>query len=271
MRKCRGGMGLSAFLRAAAVSCYQRAGKDRVKAATLMRQECGDSCPDHTARFIGSCVARYEELHSFKDRRRSGRPPKVPAETAARLASILKEGKGDGQRFCDIMDAVVSDGELERQVAQANATKRTLQKAVKKADPKLKHVSVAMKPRLSAEQKEQRRAAAAKLLRRGAKKLKWTVFVDEASCEVVPLKKRKEWIEEGEEPPPAEDPNKRNFKPEKLKWEGSVMYGLGAVEFQLLTGTTHFDPPYEVGPWLSAHSNTRSLRHVQEYMMQLLT
>jgi hypothetical protein len=78
MRKCRGGMGLSAFLRAAAVSCYQRAGKDRVKAATLMRQECGYSCPDHTARFIGSCVARYEELHGFKDRRRSGRPQKFP-------------------------------------------------------------------------------------------------------------------------------------------------------------------------------------------------
>lgn len=244
-------MRISEILRFSALECFERAGHDKVRAAKLMRQKHGASCPDHTARFIESCAARYEEQQSMKDRHRSGRPPKVPGETAARLANILKEGKEDGQRYCDIMDAVVSDVELEGQVTQANATKRTLQKAVKKANPKLKHVSVALKKRLSPEQKEERRAAAATLLRRGAKKLKWTVFVDEASCEVVPAKRRKEWIEEGEEgegAAPAEDPNNRSIKPEKLKWEGSVMYGLGAVEFQLLTGTTNFVPPYEVGP-----------------------
>mgnify|MGYP006925925312 FL=1 len=139
-------MGHSEKLRATAVTYYERCQGDKVKAAKRMRDELGASCPDHTARFIESCAARYEEQHNFNDRGRSGRPQKVPPETATRLARILKEGRRDGQPFCDIMEAAVSDPIVEGQVVQAQATTRTIKRAVRKANPNLVQTSVAMKP-----------------------------------------------------------------------------------------------------------------------------
>jgi hypothetical protein len=158
----------------------------------------------------------------------------------------LEEGKEDGEPFFDIREAAATDPQLEGQITQAHATMRTIRRAVQKANPSLTQTSVAMKPMLTEVQQEGRRAAAARLLRRGAKKLKWTVFADEASCEVTPMKKMKAWSKKGKPPPPINDAHKRNYKPMKLKWMGSVMHGVGAVEFQLLTGTTHFESAYKV-------------------------
>lgn len=239
-------MGHSADLRAAAISCFDRSGHDKVKAAQLMREECGASCPGHTTRFIETCARRYQERHDLRDRRRPGRPHKVKPETAARLAQILERGREDGQPFFEIEEAMAADPRLEDEILESNATKRTIKNAVMSANHDLLHKTVDIKPLLTPQQLQGRRDAAARLLSSSAKKLNWTVFVDEASCEVAPLKRRKVWSVRGKLAPPITDKLKNIYKPMKLKWMGAVMHGVGAVSFQFLTGTTGFESPYKV-------------------------
>lgn len=112
----------------------------------------------------------------------------------------------------------------------------------------LVHKTVALKPSLTDGQKSERRDAAATLLRRSANKLKWTVWADEASVQVVPDKRRKIYTSKTTPAMPVSDAHKRNWRPMTLKWMGAVMYGKGAVSFELLTGSTGFESAGQVSP-----------------------
>jgi len=239
-------MRLSLYARETAARCFEDAGHDRARAGKLLRYKLGCGCPSQPGRACELNWIKLKEVGKLEDRRRPGRPRKVPCKLASHLAQIVGKGMPDGQRCNSIDAAINSSPALGKEIKRLGVCQRTLKSAIAAADPSLVQRRVAVKPKLSDQHKRKRREGAAKILARSQKRVKFTIFADESSFQLCPPKSQKVWLRRGDVPAPISDTRAKIHHPPVIHYLGAVSPDAGAVGFKLLTGTTGFQTPYKV-------------------------
>lgn len=229
-----------------AAECYRTAHCIQAIAGRLLKAKCGEMCPKHAGEFCKECYERRRERGNQEDRPRAGRPRKVPYQFAHDLATLLSKGKGDGQYYATIDEAIESSPALKEQWSQLGVSKKTLRRAVLRANPDLVQRKVAVKPILRQAHKQQREQAAHEGLKRGLKRQNMTLYLDECQVSTTPSKTERVWMLRGEPALPRVDANAGFSKPKKVHILAAVSPSVGAVGTVLLTGTTGFKTPFTV-------------------------
>lgn len=127
----------------------------------------GHAVSSHHADFLKHCWHRFTTTGSVADAPRSGRPPLIPDEEAARAAELVKQGrwvwrqpKSQGVReqvlFRSIAQAIRELPELATLCHQYGVTSSQLRCAMERADPDLTLHTLHLKYAHSAEQLEER-------------------------------------------------------------------------------------------------------------------
>lgn len=133
-------------MRRLAAECYRKAQYCQATAGRLLRAKCGEMAPEHAGEFCKQCYNRMREQGNQKDRPRPGCPRKVPDQMARDLANLLRKGRGKGQFFESIDEALASNPALKEQFSKLGVTNGTITRAVLRANPRLVQRRVAVKP-----------------------------------------------------------------------------------------------------------------------------
>lgn len=151
--------------------------------AARFREEYPDYAKQIKMDLSEFCYVHYANFMMYgtvADRKRPGRPPKVPHDVALQASTIFKQGKvvkayphADAERMVDMhvwwtsIDIACQENAALRDLCTLyNITPRRLLKYMRKADPNLVRRRIDVKLDLTKEQRDARKAAAVKLWQR---------------------------------------------------------------------------------------------------------
>ena len=89
-RNCRAEVRLWLYARETAAHCFEEAGHDRAKWGTLLIHKLGCACPFQPVRACELNWINLMEMGKLEDRRRPGRPHKLPCARHASLPESLR-------------------------------------------------------------------------------------------------------------------------------------------------------------------------------------
>ena len=179
---------------------YNRMGCDKAKTMAALQSAWkpeGDAVPPHTAEYAAEWEKHLLATGGCADSARSGRPPKVSHDEAARAAALLIDGvttrvlTPDGQiiqtryGFTSFAEARCEIPELQQLMEARDCTADQLLAAMKKARPDLVYALQRVKIALSPDNIANRQARARALAQRTPEFWSQVVFVDETKMYVL--------------------------------------------------------------------------------------
>ena len=219
------------------------------KAAEMLVAHLKGDAPPRPGQFCKRWWTKLEKYGSTKDRPRCGRLRKVPASLAEEIADKIV-GKlipaGQSVYHTSLKGFLHAHPTIKQQVEQLGVHRRTLERAIRAADPDLVKRKVGIRKLLNNHQMDKRRKAAAQLRRIAKKKLRSTVFVDESSFELKREGGLSVYTKKGVRLPPITNSHVMKKAAYRVHYLAGVMHGVGSVGIFKLTGTTDHSRLYTV-------------------------
>ena len=176
--------------RAVGVECFYEAGRAIRAAVALFKQRCPAPQPRNPSRFIRTAVHALETRQNLRHPGSGGRPPKVTAADARLAVDLVWRGYvSEGRRvwYRSIRHALAQCAALRQLLARCGCSVRTLQRAMKAAEPECRRRRLVVKRVLTPANRNQRLAVARHLRANwGPQRLLRVFWVDAATIYVVP-------------------------------------------------------------------------------------
>jgi hypothetical protein len=234
-------MGWPLDVRSAGARFYIQANYKATIAGDMLVAHLKGDAPQRPGQFCKRWWTKLEKYGSTKDRPRCSRLRRKPAALAKEIAEKIV-GKlnpaGQSVYHTSLKGFLHAHPTIKQQVEHLGVPRRTLQRAIRAADPDLVKRKVGIRKLLNNHQMEKRRKAAAQLRRIARKKLRSTVFVDEASFEIKREGGLSVYAKTGVQLPPITNAHVMNKAASWVHCLGGVMHGVGSVGIFKLTGTT---------------------------------
>jgi hypothetical protein len=248
-------MGFPEHVRLTAARFYEEEQFNAARAGARLAAHVRDKVPSDPGQFCRRWYLRNREHNHAKDKRRAGRPRKIPDSLASELAEKIVGTPSETRPptyHPNLRCFYHRHPCLGRQVAELKVSNRTVERAIRRADPRITKRKPGRKKLLNAMQKKARKQVATTMKREPFYRLRSIVFVDEATLEMKRGGSPTVYARKGEKLPPEQHAQVVNEASWRVHYLAGVTHGVGSVGMFKLTGTTGHPKTYMVSNALTS-------------------